>query len=135
LPNLAVQVEKGRLNLLEGNRTVFWFQDIRAKMTLPPKKLKIDLACQSNLWQDMKIEGWVDSRNLTIEGRVDLTAFRPDVLAGYLAPTMPLRVEDARADLGLRFKGDGHASLQAEVEGSIPSLTLQRGEGKLVVKE
>ena len=134
LPNLGVQVEKGKLNLLEGTRSIFWFQDIQAKMMLPPGKLTIDLTCQSNLWQNIYVEGRVDSRNLTVQGRVDLTAFHPDVLTRYLAPPIPLRVGDSRTDLKLSFKTDGQRSLQAEVQGSIPFLTLQRGDGKLVLK-
>ena len=109
LPNLAVQVEKGKLNLLEGNRSIFWFQDIQAKMMLPPEKLAIDLTCQSNLWQNIYVEGRVDSRNLTVQGRVDLTAFRPNVLTRYLAPPIPLQVGDSRTDLQLSFKTDGQS--------------------------
>ena len=134
LPNLDVQVVKGKLNLLDGTQSLFWFQDIQAKMVLPPQKLTIDLTCQSNLWQNIHVEGRIDSRTLTLQGRIDLTAFRPNVLSSYLALPIPLRVGDSRTDLKLRFKTDGHRSLQAEVQGSIPFLTLRRGDKKLVLK-
>lgn len=103
-PNLALQVEKGKLNLLEGNQSIFWFQDIQAKVILPPEKLTIDLTCQSNLWENIYVTGRVDTRNLTVQGRVDLTAFRPHVLTSYLDPPIPLR--------GRRYANGSQAELQ-----------------------
>ena len=103
-------------------------------MMLPPEELTIDLTCQSNLWQNIYVEGRVDSRNLTVQGRVDLTSFRPHILTSYLAPPIPLRVGDSQTDLKLSFQTDSQRSLQAEVQGSIPFLTLRRGDGKLVLK-
>lgn len=131
---LVVQVEGGRLSLSEKNRSIFWFQDIRAHVDLPPNKLKIDFTCKSNLWESLSLKGWLDSRDLKSNLRIDLTHFRPQALTAYLLRPGPQRVGDSQVNLTLNFKTDGLKALQAELKGSIPYLTLQQENQRCVVK-
>ncbi|MGD0624430.1 MAG: hypothetical protein ABSB32_06885 [Thermodesulfobacteriota bacterium] len=133
-PNLTVRIEKGRLNLLEASQSIFWFQDIKATIIFPPERLEIELTCQSNLWEDIHIKGWLDARKLKGKGRIDLTGLRPNLVTSYLSPLLPLGVGDSRIDLQVSFETDGQRTLQAEVKGSIPYLTLHRGNEKWVIK-
>jgi hypothetical protein len=133
-PGLIVVVEKGRLTVSEENKPVFWFGDIHGRISLPPDKLEIDLACDSNLWESMSLEGWLDPESFKGNGRIDVTHFQLQRLADYLFPLAPQRVADSHVNLSISFSTDGFKALQAEVRGSLPSLTLQRAHEKVVIR-
>ena len=135
MPHLSVQVENGKLNVTEGSQSIFQFQDIWATIILPPDRLEFDLTCSSNLWENLSVEGWLESENWKGEGQVDLAGLRLDLLTRYLSsPSIPLRVEDSPIDLTLSFETDSQRTLRAEVQSSIAYLNLQRGNGKVALK-
>ncbi len=133
-PGRVVLVEKGRLSLSEEMKPVFWFQDIHARIGFTPNRLKIDLTCKSNLWKNISLKGWVNSKDFKGDGRIDLTHFQPQALADYLFPRADHRVSDSKVNLNLSFKADGPKVLKAEVEGSFPYMTLHHANKKLVIK-
>ncbi len=133
-PGLIVMVEKGRLNLSRGDESAFWFGDIQARISLPPDRLKIDLACNSNLWESISVEGWLDSNDFRGDGRIHLRDFQPQALTDYVFPLAAQRVGDSHLNLDLSFKVKGLKTLEAEVEGSLPLLTLRQGLEKLVIR-
>ena len=131
---LVVVVEKGSLNLSDKNTSVFRFQDIHARIGLPPDRLEIDLTCNSNLWKSFSVEAWLNSKDFKGSGRINLTHFQPQALTDYLFPLTDQRVSDSIVNLNFSFKTDGLKVLEAEVQGSIPSMTLHRANKKLVIK-
>ena len=133
-PGLVVLVEKGRLNIAEANRSVFWFQDIEVRIGLPPDRLRIDVTCRSNLWERLSLNGSLDAKDFTGSGRIDLIRFQPQELPDHLLPPATPRVGDSEVNLSLSFKIDGLRALQAELEGSIPYLTLHQADEELVIK-
>ncbi len=133
-PGLIVVVERGRLNLSEENKPVFWFRDIHGRISLPPDKLEIDLSCDSNLWESMSLEGWLDPESFKGIGRIDVTHFQPQRLTDHFFPFATRRVGDSSANLTISLNTDGFKALQAEVQGSLPSLTLQRAHEKVVIR-
>jgi len=133
-PGIVVLVEKGRLNLSDKNTSVFRFQDIHARIGLPPDRLEIDLTCNSNLWKSFSVEVWLNSKDFKGSGRINLTHFQPQALTDYLFPLTDQHVSDSKVNLNFSFKTDGLKVLEAEVQGSIPSMTLHRANKKLVIK-
>jgi hypothetical protein len=131
---LVIKVEKGRLNLSEENTSVFWFRDIHARIGLPPNKLKIDVTCKSNLWKSISLKGQLNPKNFTGTGSIDLINFQPQALTDYLFPLADQRVSDSKVNLKLSFQTDGLKVFRAEVEGSIPYMTLHWATKKLVIK-
>lgn len=133
-PGLVVVVVNGRLDFLRKDKSAFQFQDIRARVGLPPGKLKVNLTCKSNLWDDISLNGWVNVDDFETSGSIDLTNFRPHILSPNLLSPNGLRVGESELNLNLKFKTEGLKVLQGKVQGSIPYLTLYRGNEKLVVK-
>jgi hypothetical protein len=131
---LVVRVEKGRLNLSEENTSVFWFRDIHARIGLPPDRLKIDVTCKSNLWKSISLRGQLNPKNFTGTGSIDLIDFQPQAFTDYLFPLADQRVSDSKVNLNLSFQTDGLKAFRAEVEGSIPYMTLHRANKKLVIR-
>jgi len=133
-PGLVVMVNDGRLTLASENKPVFWFGDIHGRISLPPDRFEVDLACDSNLWEGLSLEGYLDSTTLKGDGRIDLTHVKPQVLTDQLFPLAPQRVGDSQLNLSVSFNMDGLKALQAEVKGSLPYLTLHQADKKLVIK-
>ncbi len=133
-PNLTVAVKNGRLDLAEGSQSVFSFHNIHAGIAFPPSASTIHLTCNSNLWERIAVVGTLDSSHFKGQGRIDFTRFYPQVLTGYLSPEASLRLGDSALNLSLGFRTDGPRNLQADIQGSIPSLTLERGNEQLVIK-
>ncbi len=133
-PGRVVLVKKGRLSLSEQTKSVFWFQDIDGRIEFTPNRLKIDVTCKSSLWKSISLKGWLNAKNFKGNGRIDLTHFQPQALAGYLFPFAPQYVSDSMMNLNLSFKANGPKVLQAEVAGSIPYMNVFQANKKLVIK-
>jgi len=133
-PGLVVNVDKGRLDIAQENVSVFWFQDIQARIGLPPDKFKIDLTCKSNLWESISLEGWLDSNDFAGKGSIDLAHFHLQELTDYLLPPTAPRIIDSQVDLDLSLEIDGLKAFRAEVQGSIPYLALHHADERLVIK-
>jgi hypothetical protein len=123
-PNLVVTVEKGRINFVEKDKTVFRFQDIHGRAVFPPDRLTVEIACASNLWEKLSMEASVSPNDGKGDGLIHLTRFRPHVLADYFFPSSVQRIDDSQVNLNLCFKTHDFNIVQAEVESVISSLTL-----------
>ena len=133
-PDLVVVVDHSWLILTEENTPVFWFRDIQARVGLPPDKLEIDLTCESNLWERISVEGWLDAENFNGSGRIHVRNLQPQKLASYLPPFAGWRVEDSEVNLDLNVTTDGLNAFQGSVRGSFPSLTLRYNKQRLAIK-
>jgi len=82
-PGLVVQVKNGILNVLEDKKSLFSLRSIDARVSLPPKGIKIDMACKSDLWESFSLEAQMSPQvSLELEGRgVDVPPTRKAVLA------------------------------------------------------
>ena len=126
LPNLNVVVKSGSLQLHKDSRLVASFDNIDGGALLPPGPMKIDLNCRANLWEKMSLQAALDPKSFRGQGRIDIVDLHPHTLIESLGLTAPVRVEDARMSLQVRFKAEGRRTLQAEVEGAIPLIVLRQ---------
>ena len=133
-PDLIVEIKDGRLDFSEQGQPGFSLSNIHVRIVFPPSGFRIHLACASNLWEKIGVEGTLDSENLKGEGHIDLTNFQPHVLTSHLFPDAPQQLTDSQVNLTFGFKFDGLKALQAELEGSLPRLAFQRGNEKLVIQ-
>lgn len=133
-PGLVMVLIDGRLDLLREDKSAFLFQDIRARIVLPPGKLEVNLTCESSLWDDMSCEGWMDVGDFQTNGLIDLTHFRPHLLSVDFLSSETVRVGESELNLDLEFQTEGPKVLQGKVQGAIPYLTLYRGKEKVVIK-
>lgn len=131
---LLVKVERGRLNLNGQRGPVFRFSDINARIGLTPYDANIDITCKSNLWQGFSLKGLLDIEAFKGKGQIEVTQFRPQALTGYILPRTPIQVAESQMNLSLGFQADGIDEFQAELEGSIPFLTLVHGNKGVVMR-
>jgi hypothetical protein len=133
-PDLVVVMKEGGLNLSKEGKTVFSFQDIHARITLPQNRITIHLTCNSNLWEGISAAGDFDPKDLTGKGQVDLKRLKPQALTGFLFPDGGLHVAESIVDLSFGFRTDGPGAIHAQVKGAIPHLVLQQANQELTIK-
>ena len=133
-PGLVVQVENGSLALSERGHPAFSFRDIQAHIVLPPDRLRIQIACAASFWDRFSAEASITPKGLKGTGHIDLAGFRPNLVADYLFPRAALPVAESVVNLQTRFQIEGLRKWQAQVQGSVPSLTLRRGQRERIVK-
>jgi len=133
-PGLTIQVEKGKLSLIKGNNPWLSFQDINARIGLPPDTLRLEITCESNFSRGLSFTGSLDPKDFKGEGRLILTGSRPELLIGPLLPKAPIQLSDSEMDLSAGFKIDGLKTLRMDLDASIPRMVFHRGNEELVVK-
>ncbi len=85
-PDLIVVVNEGSLDLLDKGQPLFSFQDLEGRLVFPGGRFKIDLACKSNLWDKIAVQGSFDPADFTGKGEIDVADFRTDGLIAYFLP-------------------------------------------------
>jgi hypothetical protein len=133
-PGLVVQVENGSLTLSQSGHAAFSLQGIQAHIVLPPESLKIQISCASSFWDRFSAEASITPKGLNGVGHMEVVGFRPHLLADYLFPGMALPVAESLVNLQTRFQTEGLRKWEAQVQGSIPSLTLRRGQRERIIR-
>lgn len=134
VPGLVVIIDNASLRLFRKTGDPFQFENLRARIELPPSRIKVDLGCKSNLWGNMELNAQLDPSNFKSEGRIILTDLRPRPLTSYLFPAFFKNVGGSRLNLDVSFKGRSQTEIEAEFHGSIPSLDLQGGNQEFVIQ-
>lgn len=131
---LDIVVEKGRLELLDKEKSVLKLEDIVASVSIPLGELEADITCASNFWERASIQTEIDMDDLEATGQIDIRHFRPNMIPTELIPPQVPRFEDSRVNLNLKFETEGLEFIKGEVKGSIPELTVYNGNNKIAVK-
>jgi hypothetical protein len=132
-PGLVVVVESGSVHLFDSHARAVLFTDVTLHMQLPPDRLRVDLTCRSSLWDHLTLHAAVEPISLKGDARIEVSHLRPHLLAAQFLPEQGLQLEDSEASLNARVTFDESAVLQAELDGSLPLLTLRRGDESLVI--
>jgi hypothetical protein len=134
VPDLEVELEKGRLELVDKGQTVFHIQDLDANVLLPPEGPRVRITCRSNLWQDLSIQGRLDAKSLNGDGRIELSRFQPHLLADHFFPDAGIACSDSTLYLRVDVRTDGLRKFQGEVKTSVPQMTLSRHNEETVLQ-
>ncbi len=134
VPGLVVIVERGAILLLEGERPLFTFRHIDARITLPPKGPKIRLRCSSNLWKRISVRGKFDLYGFRGDARIQVDHLRPQLLTARFLPGAEAGLAEAVVNLDLRVRALDAATFSGELEASIPLLTLRRRNKATLIK-
>ncbi|MFH2218822.1 MAG: AsmA-like C-terminal domain-containing protein [Pseudomonadota bacterium] len=134
VPGLVLAVKNGSLNFTKGNVPGFWFKNIQALVKCPPDRLDVDLKCESGFWKRIFLKGSLDPEKLDSFGHLEILNFQPRGITGHFFPSFEGYLGDSELNLNLDFKTDGSGFFEADVQGSIPLLTVYPGNRKLVIR-
>jgi hypothetical protein len=130
---LAVSVHDGTLTLPLGEDGALQLRDVHAEIGLPPARLDIAVQCASSMWDRLSLRASIDPISADGSGWIEVTRLRPQLVA---APPLPagLRLGDSEVNLALALSAHGVHTLQAELEGSIPALTVAHDRYQVVLR-
>lgn len=130
---LAVSVHDGTLTLPLGEDGALQLRDVHAEIGLPPARLDIAVQCASSMWDRLSLRASIDPTSADGSGRIEVTRLRPQLIA---APPLPtgLRLGDSEVNLALALSAHGVHALQAQLEGSIPALTVAHDHDQVVLR-
>jgi hypothetical protein len=133
-PDLEVEVKNGKLELSEDDQPLFFFQDIEARVVLPPEGFKIRLSCTSNLWEKMGVKSTLNATDYKGEAHIDLNHFQPHRLTSHLFEGSPPLLTDSSINMSVDLNVNGLNNVQAKLQGSIPLLSFIKKNNNTIIK-
>jgi hypothetical protein len=132
-PDLVVTIKNGRV-ALSGNGPRLPFEDIYARVALPPGRADFELECASGLWKELSLDGSLDAATFVGEAHLTLSGLKAEELRARFSPDVPIELGDSTVGFDIRLALQGFGNLKAEIDGSLPSLTITRGGQQLEVR-
>jgi len=134
-PGLEVQLNDGKMVLVNDEKSVFRFSNINSKIILPPKQINIVLNCHSNLWEHAHISVRMNPKTFDSSGKIDFNNINITAVPENLFPTVSRYISRLSASLNLTFKTDGFNQFKGTAQGSIPDVWVRpSGREPIVLK-
>ena len=134
IPDLDFRADNSSVNLLAGDRKVIELTAVNSHLEGPLTERKISIACKSNIWQGISINGLLNAKTYKGSGQIQLTHFRPQGLVADFFPDSDLRITERPADLAMDLKMDEPGQLRATLKGSSSSLKLRTAKEALSIE-
>ena len=131
LPNVDGYIENGRLKLMVDDRAAVELDHIEARLTNAAGSLTFQVTATSNLVESVSISGTADTQESTGNTRIQLNRLQPQVIRDTFFPELYLKMKAAPVDLTCNVSTGGPGRIKADVDVSIPELTLAR-DNKIV---
>lgn len=130
-PNMKVHVEDGYLLLSQKDRNLFTFDDINLRVDV--RSLRVELSCASNIWQRLSIRWTFDPELFPGGGQVSLLQFEPHRLSPLLPSALPVHLGESLVNLDIHLQRPSKSRVHADLQGSLPKLTLISQDEKLLI--
>jgi hypothetical protein len=134
VPNLNVEIEGARIDVLEEGQPVLSIRDLRVGAVLPPVGPEIRMTCRSNAWKSLSVDGHIDAESLQGAGRLELVRFQPQLLAARFFPDAGIACSESDLYLFVDVQTDDLRAFRGEVKTSVPQMTLSRAGEQAVIK-
>lgn len=134
IPNVNSRLTDGRIKLIYGNRQIVEFYKIMGRFTNASNRAEFQMTGASNLGETASFSGWINTRQMKSNIRVLLTHLWPQVVSNALFPNAAVTIEDAQADLTIDLDLDGPADVRADIDLSMPQLTLVHGNETATIR-
>jgi uncharacterized protein involved in outer membrane biogenesis len=134
-PAMFVTIQKGKVDLTKKNRVAFSFDVIQSRLIASGKSLNISLTCASNFSDTLSFNSSLNAEDLTGRGTVLMRHFRPRAIFSQLFPGAEDHIGDAVADVSLNFQIVGLRQIQANLDSSLPDLTISREGRNITMKD
>jgi hypothetical protein len=131
LPDVDGYIENGRFKLMVDSRAAVELDHVEARLTTAAGSLKFQVAGTSNLVESVSMSGWTDTREVKGKAQILVTQLQPQIIRDIFLPDLSLKMQAVPADLTIDVNLDGPGQMQADVDVSIPELTLAR-DNKIV---
>ncbi|MGH8731574.1 MAG: hypothetical protein ACREVF_07650, partial [Burkholderiales bacterium] len=127
VPNLRATIEDARVEVLIGDRPLLVLQVARARVSVSAGSIDVELACSSNLWEQLALAFTLSGADLGGAGRVDVVGLQTHGLNSLLGLASDSPVAEAAIIGRIDWRMRGLTNLSADIIASAPQVTLLRG--------
>ena len=134
IPGIAVTVRGGSAEIKIGNRPPVILTDFDGRLKALPDDLDFQISSRANVFESLHIEGNIAAATLATQGRMKIERLnlRESIAALWRGP--PEYVESGDLSLEVGLTSTGLKKIKTEINGTLPSLGLVRGNRKTVVE-
>ena len=134
IPGIAVTVRGGSAEIKIGNRPSVILTDFDGRLKATPADLDFQISSRANVFGSLHIEGNITGGNLETRGRIRIERLNLRESIAALWPRPPEYVESGDLSLEVGLTSTGLKKIKTEINGTLPSLGLVRGNRKTVVE-
>ena len=99
LSDASIMVKNGSVRCTRKGEILFGFQNLNAKIDLPPDKVKVDLALSSNLWDSFTFTGKINADGSNVGGELRIKGLRLKPIVNCFTSIIPNDFKSARVTL------------------------------------
>ena len=134
IPGIAVTVRGGAAEIKIGDRPAVTITDFDGRLKALPDDLDFQISSRANVFESLHIEGNIAAATLATQGRMKIERLnlRESIAALWRGP--PEYVESGDLTLEVGLTSTGLKKIKTEINGTLPSLGLVRGNRKTVVE-
>ena len=134
IPGIAVTVRGGSAEIKIGNRPPVILTDFEGRLKAPPDDVGLRISSRANIFDSLRIEGNIVAATLETKGRMRIERLNLRESIAALWPRPPEYVESGHLSLEMGLTSTGLKKIKTEINGTLPSLGLVRGNRKTVVE-
>ena len=134
IPGIAVTVRGGSAEIKIGDRPPVIFTDFDGRLKALPDDLDFQISSRANVFESLHIEGNIAAATLATQGRMKIERLNLRESIAALWPGPPEYVESGDLSLEVGLTSTGLKKIKTEINGTLPSLGLVRGNRKTVVE-
>ena len=132
-PGMNLRIHRGIADIGIAGGSSLMITDIDATLGVTLDKLDLTISARSNFADRIRFAGEMATSNLASQARLSVENLGLRKVIDFFPPGSAGWVNDGAATLSLKLKAAGLKSFSAEIDGSLPSLTLARGNRKAPV--
>ena len=133
-PGLRLHIERGNFVVVQKTRRLISLNELAAQVSLPPQTLTIRIECHSEFWGKLALEAWFDPVESKYSGRLSLNQLRAQLLGDHLSANALKPAGESPIDFDASFSGDGSGLFRTTFQSLSPSLTIQLGDHRAVIR-
>jgi hypothetical protein len=126
LPDVDGYIDNGRLKLMVDSRAAVELDHVEARLTNAAGRLTFQVTGASTAVKSVSISGTADTRESRGNARIQLNRLQPLVIRDTFFPEFPVKMKAAPVDLTVDINTVGPGQMQADIDVTIPELTLAR---------
>ena len=134
IPGIAVTVRGGSAEIKIGDRPAVIITDFDGRLKATPDDLDFQISSRANVFESLHIEGNIAAATLATQGRMKIERLNLRESIAALWPRPPEYVESGDLSLEVGLTSTGLKKIKTEINGTLPSLGLVRGNRKTVVE-
>jgi AsmA-like protein len=133
-PGMNLRVRRGMVDIGIAGRPSLSITEVDASLGATPDRLDFKISGRSNVADRIRFAGEIATASLAMAAEVEIENAGLRKAVDLFSPGSIGWVEDGATTLDVKLRTTGLKNINAEISGSLPSLTLARGNRKALIE-